>query len=377
MILYFAITVLTIALSFMVRREELISYGIITKQQLLNKICLAAIFCVLFLLCALRVGVGNDYLTYIQNAHEIYVGGVTVTEWGYNLVVKALYAVAGAENYLLVFGLFGFLTIFVFLKAMYDQSESFAISFMLFMSLGIYFRSFSTVRYYFVLAVTLYSLRYVINKEYAKALLLIIPAAFFHKSVLVVIPLYFICNRPWKKWFIGLVAIGAVGMYLLKDYVMVLALMLYPSYKDTIYLTTDVGLRENIPSIARCLLVIVLCILCYKEAVKDNKANTLYFNMNIVAVALYLGGSFIPMVSRFGYYLITAQVLLIPGIIKNLSGKKKKIVIIATICFAVLYFMYFLRIATNSGIAVLPYKSWLFDGVEWNNVEEVLTYSGY
>jgi len=376
MILYMVVTLITVGLGLLVRREQLTSFDNITKQQLLNKICLAAIFCVLFLLCALRVGVGNDYLTYIQNAHEIYVGGITVTEWGYNLVVKAIYTVAGAENYLLVFGLFGFLTIFIFLKAMYEQSESFALSFLLFMSLGIYFRSFNTVRYYFVLAITLYSLRYVVKKEYVKALILILPAALFHKSVLIVIPLYFICNRPWKKWFLALVGIGTVGLYLLKDYVMVVALKLYPSYKDTIYLTADVGLKENLPSIARCLLVIVLCIYCYKEAIKDNAANTLYFNMNITAVAIYLGGSFLPLVSRFGYYLITAQVLLVPGVITRLTGRKKKIVLIATIGFAVLYFLYFLRTASNAGIAVLPYKSWLFDGVKWNNVEEVLTYSG-
>lgn len=377
MILYLVIAILTVLMGFMVRNEEKTSYGIITKQQLLNKICLAAIFCILFFLCAFRDGVGNDYGTYVNNAHEIYVGGITVTEWGYNLVVKALYILAGGEKYQLVFGFFGFLTIFIFLKAMYDQSESFALSYMLFMSLGIYFRSFSTVRYYFVLAITLYALRYVVRKEYIKALILILPAALFHKSVLIVIPLYFICNRPWKKWFLALVGVGTAGLYIMKDYVMIVALKLYPSYKDTIYLTADVGLRENLPSIARCLLVIVLCLFCYKEAIKDNEENTLYFNMNIVAVAIYVGGSFLPLVSRFGYYLITAQVLLVPGVIAKLTGKKRKIVLWATIMFAIMYFLYFLRIASNSGISVLPYKSWLFDGVNWNNVEEVLTYSSH
>lgn len=374
MILYAVITLFTVVLGFMVNRQNANSSDS-TKQQLMNKICLAAIFCVLFFLCALRVGVGNDYLTYIQNAHEIYVGGVTVTEWGYNIIVKFLYTFAGSENYLLIFGFFGFFTILIFLKAMYDQSDNFAVSFLLFMTLGIYFRSFNTVRYYFVLAVTLYSLRYVVKKEYIKALLLILPAALFHKSVLIVIPLYFICNRTWKKWFLGLVGVGTVALYLLRNFVMDIALKLYPSYKDTIYLTADVGLKENLPSIARCVLVLCLCLYCYKEAIKDNEANTLYFNMNIMAIALYIGGSFLPLVSRFGYYLITAQVLLIPGILGKLTGKKKKAVIVVVALFAVVYFLYFLKTASNTGIAVLPYKTWLFDGVEWNNVEDVLTYS--
>lgn len=373
MILYTLVTLVTILLSIMVSKA---SYNIdTTRQQLMNKICLAAIFCVLFLLCALRVGVGNDYLTYIQNAHEINVGGVIVTEPGYNLVVKLLYMLAGSENYILLFAVFGFCTTYIFMKSMYEQSDLFAISFLLFMTWGIYFRSFNTVRYYFVLALTLYSLKYVVKKEYIKFIALMIFAAFFHKSVLVVIPMYLICNREWKRWFYVVVSLGTVALFAGKNIIMDIAIKLYPSYKDTIYLTQDVGLRANLPGIFRCALIVGFCILFFKEAIKDNKANTLYFNMTIMSLCLYIGGSFIPMVSRFGYYLITAQVLLVPGVYTRLTGKKKKLVLYAIIAVAVVYFVYFLFTASKPGISVLPYKSWVFDGVEWNNIEDVLTYN--
>lgn len=341
----------------------------------MNKICLAAIFCVLFLLCAFRVGVGNDYTSYVQNAHEIIKNGITVTEPGYNFVVKALYIISGWENVFLVFAFFGFCTIFMFMKSMYEQSEWFAMSFILFMALGIYFRSFSTVRYYLVLAITLYSLKYVINKEHGKFVLLIVLAAFFHKSVLVVIPMYFICNRPWKKWFYGIVAVGTVVLYALKDVIMEIALKIYPSYKDTIYLTMDTGLKSNLPGIFRCLVVIAFCIIFYKEAIKDNKANTLYFNMSVMAVALYVGGSFIPMVSRFGYYLITAQIILVPGVYKFVDKKKQKLVLICIMGIAALYFAYFLYTASKPGVQVLPYKTWFFNELEWENVEEMRIYT--
>ena len=372
MILYTVITLMTVFTGLWVRRTT-IADG--TRQQLMNKICLAAIFCVLFILCGLRYEVGNDYITYMQNAHEIYVNGVTVTEPGYNFVVKALFAIQGWENYPIVFAFFGFITIFLFLKAMFEQSESFAISFMLFMTLGIYFRSFNTVRYYMVLAITLYSLKYVIDKEYTKFVLMVLIAALFHKSVLVVIPMYFICNRVWKKWFYGLVLAGTVVLYVLKDFVMEIALKLYPSYRDTIYLSQDTGIMASMPSIFRCMVVIGLCFICYKEGIKGNRANTLYFNMSIMAVALYVGGSFIPMVSRFGYYLITPQILLIPGVYHSLEGRKKKLVLYGILAFAGLYFIYFLFTASKAGISVLPYKSWLFNKVELYNIEETLIYT--
>lgn len=373
MILYTFVALVTVLLGVCVSRA---TYNInTTRQQLMSRICLAAIFCVLFLLGALRVGVGNDYLTYVQNAHEISVGGIIVTEPGYNLVVKLLYALVGSENYIVLFAFFGFCTTLIFLKSMYEQSDVFAISFLLFMSLGIYFRSFNTVRYYFVLAITLYSLRYVLKKEYGKFVLMILFAAFFHKSVLVVIPMYFICNRPWKKWFYVVIALGSAFMFACKDIIMELALKLYPSYKDTVYLTQDIGIKANLPGIIRCVVVLAFCVLCFKEGIKNNKSNTLYFNMSVMALCLYIGGSFIPMASRFGYYLITAQVLLVPGVYSLLDGKKKKYVLYGIIAVSALYFVYFIFTASKPGIAVLPYRSWLFNELEWNNIEDMLIYT--
>lgn len=373
MILYTTVALMTVLMGLWVQRETTIHNT--TRQQLMNKICLAAIFCVLFLLCALRIEVGNDYITYVQNAHEIYVGGIIVTEPGYNFIVKLLFTICGGEYFLVIFAFFGFITIMMFLKSMYDQSNMFAMSFFLFMALGIYFRSFNTVRYYMVLAITLFSLRYVVKKEYAKFVLLVLFAALFHKSVLVVIPMYFICNRTWKKWFYGVVAAGTVVMYLLKDYIMKIALKLYPSYEDTVYLTQDIGIRASLPALIRCAFVLLLCVLCYKEAIKDNDKNTLYFNMTVLAVALYIGGSFIPMISRFGYYLITAQILLVPGIYVCLEGKKKKYALIGITVIAGLYFIYFLLTASKAGISVLPYRTWIFRDLEWNNIEDTLIYT--
>ena len=374
MILYSFVFLITMLAALLVRRPQPI-YAT-SRQQLLNKISLVAIFGVLFLLCALRIEVGNDYLTYVQNAHEIYVGGITVTEPGYNLIVKLLFMLSGYENYLLIFAVFGCITIYIFLRSMYDQSQSFAMSFMLFMALGIYFRSFTTVRYYLALAIALYSIRYVLGKQYIRFILIILIAALFHKSVLIVIPMYLFCAMTWKKWFCAVLVAASAALYILKDQVMEIALKLYPSYKDTIYLTMGVGIKDSLPALARCTLIIVLCIFCYREAVKDNKANTLYFNMTLLSFVLYTGGSFIPMVSRFGYYLITPQILLVPGVYMSLEdGKKKKYVLFAITAAAALYFIYFLYTASKPGIAVLPYRTWLFTDLEWNNIEDVLTYS--
>ena len=378
MILYAVVAVTTIALACVVKNQPQSLMGQLhrryefTRRQGLNTLSLLAVFTILFLLSALRMEVGNDYETYVDTIHEIYVGGYVVTEALFNAVVKVLCELSGGENYLLVFGVFAFATIWIFLKALYEQSDSFSLAFFLFMTLGIYFRTFNTVRYYFVLAITLYSFRYVFRKEYVKFILLIILAAFFHKSVLVVIPIYLIANMTWKKWHMAVLTVGAVGMVACQDLIMKIALELYPSYKDTIFLQTETGLSGNLMSILRCAAVLVLAIICYNESWKEVPENRFYLKLNFLAILLYLCGSFLPLVGRIGYYLMTSHVLFIPAILGSIKNeKKKRLFTMFVIIAGVIYFLLFLKTANQPGVRVLPYKSWLFFEKEFLNAETI------
>ena len=390
-VLYGMVAMVTIALACLVNNQrqsvnkQFQRYEVFSRRQGLNTLSLLAVFTILFLLSALRMEVGNDYETYVDTIHEIYVGGYVVTEPLFNGVVKLLCELSGGENYLLVFGVFAFATIWIFLKVLYEQTEDFSMAFFLFMTLGIYFRTFNTVRYYFVLAITLYSFRFVLRKEYGKFLLLIGLAAFFHKSVLVVIPIYLIANVPWKKWHMAVLTIGAAGVILFQDFIMKIALELYPSYKDTIFLETETGLSGNLMSVFRCTIVMGLALSCYRDSLKSvaseetsskdlkkKEENRFYFKLNFLAILLYLCGSFLPLVGRIGYYLITSHILFIPAILGSIKNdKKRKIVKVLVIVAGVVYFLLFLKSANQPGVRVLPYKSWLFYEKEFLNAETI------
>ena len=378
MLLYGMVATVTIILACLVKEQPSLAFGQLHKnngfsrRQGINALSLLAIFTILFLLSSLRLEVGNDYGNYVTTIHEIYVGGYVVTEPLFNAVVKALCELSGGENYLLVFAIFGFITIWIFLKVLYEQSDSFFMAFFLFMTLGIYFRTFNTVRYYFVLAITLYSFRYVLRKEYVKFLLLIGFSALFHKSVLVVIPIYLIAIMPWKKWYVFALTAIAVGMVFFQDIIMQIALKLYPSYQDTIYLETESGLFGNLMTLARCIVILIFGLFCVKDGWKEKEENRFYFKLNFLAVLLYLCGSFLPLVGRIGYYLITAHVLYVPAVLGSIRNRKKKKIFTAIVLMVgVVYFLLFLRSADQPGVRVLPYKSWLFYEKEFLNAETI------
>jgi hypothetical protein len=224
--------------------------------------------------------------------------------------------------------------------------------------------------------VAVYSLRYVAAKKYGRFVLLICTMAFFHKSVLVVIPVYLLAAYVTRKWhYIALVLMG--GFFLLgKDIVMKIALILYPSYKNTSYISESTGVISgwigNASGIGRCILVLGLCLWFYKNAIKNNVANKLYFNLNIFAIMLYIFGVYLPLLSRFTYYLMVPHILLVPNVIESIeNAKTKKKVIACVIVIGLLYFVLFMKGAYDAGLRVLPYQSWIFGIKEYLYANEV------
>ncbi|MCR4706212.1 MAG: EpsG family protein, partial [Lachnospiraceae bacterium] len=91
--------------------------------------------------------------------------------------------------------------------------------------------------------------------------------------------------------------------------------------------------------------------------------NRLYFHLNILALLLYTCGSFIPEVSRIGYYLTAGHIFLIPSIVKRIPHPLlKKGATILTAAAAALYFAMYLVKAQDLLVRVVPYHTWIFPG---------------
>lgn len=374
MIVYLTLTVLVIAFAAMVNNREYVKLHTspfagqcvtgrkYTRQQVCNILAAVAIFALLAGVSACRIAVGNDYWVYryqfnliMQNRHVSY-------EWGFNLVVWLIQSLFGYDNYLPVFGFFSIATAFFFVKALYDQAEWFAASVFLLMTGGFYFSSLNSVRYYFVLSIAMYAIKYVLRKQYGVFILWIMFAACFHKSILVVIPVYlfagWLSERKINKWMYCVGGALLVSLFFLKDIYREIIFFFYPYYEGSVFDQVDFSLTN----IAKCMGTLFLCILFYKTAIKDKMANRFYFFLNLVGFVVYTFCSFIPEVSRIGYYFIVTQVFLIPGVLIRIPNKKWRI--FWTVCVALAfigYFALFLNSAYDTNIRILPYLNWIFN----------------
>lgn len=366
MILYVTVAAVTVLLAGFVNNHPATQPYSVTRQQMYNRICLVAIFGILFALSAARVNVGNDYAKYVEFMHLVNCDSYVPTEIGFNLVVKILYGLSGYENFLLVFAFYAFVTVFLFLLAMYEGSDDFPLTFFLFMALGYYFQTFSTVRYYLALAIALYAMKFVLRRQWVRFLALVLLGAMFHKSLLVVIPLYILASLPWKKWQLALAALFCTTFLFLQDFYLKVVVFLYPTYEDTEYLEGGTS-YINILRCAGVLLFAGIVVFLKKKNVTKEEAEIcdrrfwFYSYLNLGAFVLYVFCSFLPIISRIGYYLTVSQILFLPMLLGQIEDKRlRRVFRLFVILAAVLYFVMYMSRASDDGVLILPYKSFFF-----------------
>lgn len=358
MILYLTVAVGTVLLACMVNNRPVLQPYRVTRQQMCNRICLFSIFLILFALSACRQDVGNDYGRYVEFMHLAYYNAYVPTEAGFNLLAKVIYIISGYENYLLVFALFAFVTIFLFIFAIYEQSDDFPMTFFLFMALGYYFQTFNTVRYYLALAIAFYSMKFVIRRQWGRFVLLVILGSFFHKSMFVVMPLFFLASLAWKKWQLILAGLFCTTFLFFQDFYLKVVLFLYPTYEDTEYLEGG----TSYINILRCIAVLALSLIYYKKSIQGSRRLRFYFYLNLGSLALYVFCSFLPIISRIGYYLTISHILFLPALLKETENEKlRKLLKLGMILAALWYLAKFMGRAYDDNMRILPYRSFIFN----------------
>ena len=373
MILYITVAAATVLLGSMVNCRPVMQPYRTTRQQMCNRVCLFAVFLILFALSACRLNVGNDYAKYVEFMHLVNCDAYVPTEAGFNLLVKIIYGLSGFENYLLVFAVYAFVTIGIFLFGMYEQSEDFPLTFFLFMALGYYFQTFSTVRYYLALALALYAMKFVMRGQWGRFTVLILLGSAFHKSLLVVIPLYILAVLPWKKWQLAAGALFCTTFLFCQDFYLKLVVLLYPTYEDTEYLEGG----TSYINILRCLAVLAFSGIVYWSGKRSGSTRGeeqknaevgerydrahFYFYLNLGALVLYVFCSFLPIISRIGYYLTVSHILYLPMLLKRVEDRRwRKALRAGILLAAVLYFAIYMSRADNDGTLILPYKTFFF-----------------
>ena len=384
MIVYLLMTAIVVFLSFFAlsKRERSALYapsygGMMSRKAVLGTVAVAGIFTALFLVQAFRINVGNDYAKYVEFMHLARFGSYVPTEPGFNLIAWLTFRLFGWENFLFCFAVMALITVAAFLFVIDRLAVSFFPVFLMFITLGYYFQSINTVRYYMALSLAACSMYFLQKRDLPRFLLFVLIAACFHKSALVVLLFYPAAMIIYRRLYLAvLVCTGALGL-ILRSQVMKLMLVLYPTYRETGLASGGEG---SLLSIARCVAVLAVSILLDRGSILGNRTSDeeditrrFYCHCNLLALFLYTFFYYLPVVSRIGYYLTFTHIFYIPLLISRMEpGIRKRIATGAVLVVCAAFFLHTMRHAGDDGFRILPYQTFFF-----HEMPPILSDTGY
>ena len=142
-----------------------------------------------------------------------------------------------------------------------------------------------------------------------------------------------------------------------QEFYLQVVVFLYSTYEETEYLEGG----TSYINIMRCAAVLVFSLFYYRKKIRGNRRMQFYFYLNLGALALYVFCSFLPIISRIGYYLTISHIFFLPALLRETENEKwRKLLKAGIIAAAVCYFAVYMRRAYDDGTRILPYQSFLF-----------------
>lgn len=315
---------------------EYISYKAFKIKRIYTEYLLLFLSMLPFILISgLRRDIGYDYgQTYVAIFDYIAEGGsiFNASDIGYSILNKIIIILGG--GYVWLFLITTTIIIAFFWVGIYEQSKNICMSIITFFVVSMFFLSMDAVRQYMGLAISFYAFKYIEKKSFFKFAIIVIFAASFHKSMLIMLPLYFLQYIKLSPIVAtALIAIGSVlHDYADKILTFLISLTGYSNYVASIYNNYD---RIYLARVSGYLLMFVIAsVFYYRDDNKNNKLYRVMYGVMTVLTFISLNADVIPAPDRFCFSLEIILLLLVPFILASCKNKYIKyglaLVIIAT-----------------------------------------------
>ena len=322
------------------------------------------------LFSGLRYYVGTDYENYVA-AFRMFKGvGIFKYlsnfageyEIGFYLLCKIADIFGGERMLFFISSLIILILMFKFIESV-DIELSLPIAYFIFLITS-FTSSFNILRQIIAVSITMYGIKYVLEKDLKKYIICCVVACTFHISALIVIPFYFIYDKENKsikisrKIFIGLISAVVLSFFL--PYVIGVVGSIIPLFsKFSSYFGYGLG-GKNRSFFVSLIEFTVLIILGSRLKEKDSK-NTYFIFLLGVGLFLEFTGFYSIFLKRLAIYFTMPSFILwaqIPLVLEDEKHKKYSQILI------VLYriFIFWLTCVLLKQGQFIPYQLNLFKG---------------
>lgn len=304
----------------------------------------------LFLISALRYGVGTDYFfTYVPYFNLLEAGAyVKDKEPLFKILNQIIIFFNGSSQW--VFVVCSLLFSYFTYSQVFRDSPYPWISISLLLGMTYFFISLNTVRQMVGVAILLYSIRFIEKKQLLKFLLCVLIATGFHYSCIV-----FIISYLGSRLKLDLIKSTFVSMIFLliflvtKDYLLsVIGGTQYGWYIGSDFDNGTIGFYT---------IAIQLAVFIFSAVYRnDTYKYRIYLNLQLISLILATIGSVIVLLERVRWMFGLPSIVLLPLALENIKYKKHRLIMgfIIVLLFS-LYATY--TIGIRNGQEVLPYRT--------------------
>lgn len=286
----------------------------------------------------------DDYVHYDWNKilTEKPTGNGDTVELGLKILMKLCADIY--PNYYFYQFIFSSIYLLLIFNFIYKHTSNVVLAFAIFLGGGLYMQTFNIARQMLAIAFTAYSMTYILDRKFIKALLLIWIAYLFHSSsvlALIMFVVYFISKNKYILMLTPLLLVIAVLS--IENFLLPLLLNLfgdkYLGYAISDYSRPNKGILLKLIWLFN-LIISVISLLYFKE-----KSSLQFFGiLSLGAVACYWIGLSINYADRVGLMFLPAIMLMYDKVGSNINNKTIRFLFInGFTLFYISYFYYYIQ----------------------------------
>lgn len=292
---------------------------------------------ILALVAGLRYRVGTDYMNYAIGYDNILLTWwdsiLTFDEPGYKILTVIASCIY--DDYVSMFMIMSFFTIGINVKTISKYSDHFLLGIIFYLLIGAWHGTFGAVRQYAAAAVLFWGHRYIYDKKFYKYTLVVFCAMLFHRTALIMLPIYFVVKKEFSVKNI-LIMVGVAVVMAMSTGVFFDIMTELKGNDQTLYeyMNTRVNTFRVFFSVLPVLLVFFT-----SEQFKSDSLNAFYINLLMVNAAFMVATSSSANLARVGIYTDIFSTIAFPKLISGFNYKSRNII---RYVLLLLYFIFFI-----------------------------------
>ncbi|WP_078545747.1 EpsG family protein [Litchfieldia alkalitelluris] len=304
-----------------------------------NKLLVSLVILSLVLVSGLRRNIGDThaYMQSYKNMNFTWDNIDFKGDFGFNIFQMYLQQIStNPQTLVFVTALITNLFIIVIL---YKYSRVFELSCYVYITSGFYLVSMNGIRQFFAASLIFLGTKFILNGDWKKYILLVLFASTFHKSALLLIPIYFVVRRrAWTKVTI-LILTSAIFIVLGFNKFMNILFTLIEDTQYSQYSSFDGGGASFMRVIVNAVPLLVAYI--GRGRLREIHPKSDYIvNICIVSLLFTIIATQNWIFTRFNIYLGLYNLILIGWVVNLFKMKDQKLIYFGIICCYLVFFVY-------------------------------------